>query len=482
MMRRGGLVAALAVSTFAAGATDARAQFPGTALLRLAKTPSGGVPNGPSRNPAISQDKRYSRFAAFESDATDIVPGAGTTTNIYVVRRQEPFGDDGTPWEAGPTLLASVGRGGAPANGPSTRPSLSGTSREAPRCVAFVSAASNLVAGDTNGKPDAFVRDLVRGVTRRVSVDSRGRQSTGAVTEVAVNGLCTRVAFVSDGGDLALTKTRNRSWRSAVTRSSPAGRRQVYMRALSGHTGIDRALKGLTFLASATPGGVPADGDSYDVSFSTNSRALTFTSEGGNLTGLDGNGQADVYQRTMERSYLPKRNHHRAQQLTMKTRLVSAGQDGAAGNGASYAPSSSTTGSVVGFTTTANDLIGHSSGGNPQVVQAEIADSGVRTRLASRTSTGAAGNGPSGHASLTAGGTWVVFASAASDVATTTNRGADLNGVTDAMLFTQASGERWLLGERGATTATTNPQTSPHGNYIVFERGGQAYLLYVGSK
>jgi hypothetical protein len=482
MVRRWGLAAALAATLAGAGAADAWAEFPGTALQRLSITPSGDVPNGAARNPAISQDKRFSRLVAFESDATNIVGGVGATTNVYVVRRQGPYGENGTPWEAGGTLVASVGAGGAPANGPSTRPSLSGTSREAPRCVAFVSAASNLVPGDTNGQPDAFVRDLVRGVTRRVSVNSRGRQSRGAVSEVAVDGRCTRVAFVSDGGDLALTRTRNRSWRSAVTRPSPAGRRQAYVRAIGGHRGVDKALKGLTFLASATPGGVPGDGDSHDIAFSTNSRALTFTSEAGNLTGLDRNGQPDVYQRTMERTYLPKRNHHRAQQLTMATRLVSAGDDGAAGNGASYAPASNVTGTVVAFTTTANDLIGRGSGGHPQVVQAQIEPGHVRTRLASRAGSGAAGNGASGDPSVSAGGTWVVFASSASDVATTTRRSPDVNGVPDAMLFTEATGERWLLGERGARGATSNPQTSPHGNYIVFERGGQAYLLYVGEK
>ena len=49
------------------------------------------------------------------------------------------------------------------------------------------------------------------------------------------------------------------------------------------------------------------------------------------------------------------------------------------------------------------------------------------------------------------------------------------------MLFTSSSSERWLLGQ-GARQPTTNPMTSPHGNYIVFERGGQVHLLYVGKK
>jgi hypothetical protein len=459
----------------------AAAQFPGTDLQRLSRTPDGGVPNGPARNPAISQDKRWGRVAAFESDATDIVRGSGAFTNVYVVHRAEPFGENGTPWSAGRTVLVSRGRGGQPANGPSTAPSLSGTSRVAPGCVAFVSAASNLVRGDTNGKPDAFVHDLRTGVTRRVSVDSRGRQSSGTVTEVAINGLCTRVAFVSDGGDLALTRTRSRSWRSARTRRTPAGRRQVYVRALGGTTGIDKALEGLTFLASATPGGVPGDGDAYDVTFSNNSDAVTFTSAAGNLTRSDANGLPDVYQRTMERAYGPRFRGRKVQFLRMATRLISATDSGAAGNGASYAPAVNTTGSVVAFTTTASNLIGAGSP-HPQVVQAEVSSGGIRTRLASRAGSGGAGNGQSGAASVTAGGTWVIFESAASDVATTTNRGPDTNGATDAMLFTQSSGERWLLGENSGRAPSTNPVTSPHGNYVVFERGGQVHLLYVGAR
>jgi hypothetical protein len=180
------------------------AQFPGTGLTQLS--------DAPAANPAISQDKRFGRLVAFESGG-----------NVYTVRRAEPYGDNGSPWSAGDRVLVSAGLGGAPANGPSSAPAIDGTSRVAPHCVAFVSAASNLVRGDTNGKPDAFVRDLRTGVTRRVSVNSRGRQSSGTVTEVAVDGLCKRVAFVSDATDLALRKTRNRNWKTAVTRANAPG-------------------------------------------------------------------------------------------------------------------------------------------------------------------------------------------------------------------------------------------------------------------
>ena len=460
------LAAALALGAALPGA--AAAEFPGTSLQRLSAAPS--------RNPAISQDKRFGRLAAFEADT-------GGTTNVYAVRRADPYGDNGAPWHAGETVLASAGIGGQPANGPSTRPSVDGTSRVAPHCVAFVSAASNLVPGDTNGRPDAFVRDLRSGSIRRVSVSSRGRQSTGTVSEVAVNGLCTRVAFVSDAGDLALRRTANRSWRTAVTRANPPGRRQVYVRAIGGSTGIDRALKGLTFLASATDRGVPGDGDSHSIAFSTNARAVAFASEARNLSSRDGNGATDVYQRVMTRRYGPRIHGRSAQQLRMDTRLVSADGDGRAGAGPSHSPASNVDGGVVAFVTAAADLVGHGTGGRPQVVKATLGAAGPpRLRLQSRGAGGAPGNGPSGDPSVTAGGTWVLFESDATDVGVTTARRPDTNGVRDAMLATEPSGERWLLGERGARGATTNPMTSPHGNYVVLERAGFVYLLYVGPK
>jgi hypothetical protein len=269
-----------------------------------------------------------------------------------------------------------------------------------------------------------------------------------------------------------------------VTRANPPGRRQVYVRALGGTKGIDRALKGLTFLASATDGGRPGDGDSHSIAFTHNgtTRAITFASEAGNLSSRDGNGVTDVYQRVMTRRYGARVHGRSVQRLHMDTRLVSAGPDGRAGAAASHSPSSNVDGTVVAFVTTAADLVGRATRGISQVVKAHVGAGSPALRLASRTSRGAPGNGPSTAPTLTAGGTWVMFESDATDIAVTTARRPDVNGVRDAMLSTEPSGERWLLGERGATGPTTDPMSSPHGNYVVFERGGHAALLYVGPK
>jgi hypothetical protein len=462
-------------------AAPARAEFPEQGLLALSRNAAGAPADAPARNAVISQDKRYGRLVAFESSATNLVAGSGAVTNVYVVRRAPGYGEHGTPWQFGRIALASGAPNRQPANGPSSGASLGGTSRAASRCVAFVSAASNLVPGDTNGTPDAFVRDLRSGRTIRVSIDSRGRQSRGSVTEVAVNGLCTRIAFVSDGGDLALTGTRKRSWRSAVTYRSPAGRRQVYLRAIGGSKGIDRALRGLTFLASATARR-PADGDCYDIAYATNGRALTFASDASNLAPGDGNGMPDVYQRVMVRSYGARINRRRAQGLRMATQLVSRTDAGRAGSGASTSPANNVDGSVVAYSTTAPDLTGGDSLGAAQVVRAAISGSAIDGRLVSRVDSGSPGAGPSGAPSVTAKGEWVFFHTAAANVAWDTARGRDVNGVQDIAFFLQVNSARLLLARTGATSHAANPATSPHGNYVVFERGGQIWLNYLGPK
>ena len=72
--------------------------------------------------------------------------------------------------QLGVTIRASVTSGGQEVQGDSLWPALSADGR----FVAFVSEASDLVPGDTNGFADVFVRDLQAGTTERVSVDSSG--------------------------------------------------------------------------------------------------------------------------------------------------------------------------------------------------------------------------------------------------------------------------------------------------------------------
>ncbi len=56
------------------------------------------------------------------------------------------------------------------------------------RWVAFISRASNLVRGDTNGEWDVFVRDARKESTRRVSVSRTGRQANDGSSLSSISG------------------------------------------------------------------------------------------------------------------------------------------------------------------------------------------------------------------------------------------------------------------------------------------------------
>lgn len=70
--------------------------------------------------------------------------------------------------------------------------------------IAFASASSNLVPGDTNGMRDVFVRNLRTGKTARVDLGPGGAQANGdSFGPLAMSGDGRFVAFESDSSNLA---------------------------------------------------------------------------------------------------------------------------------------------------------------------------------------------------------------------------------------------------------------------------------------
>ncbi len=103
----------------------------------------------------------------------------------------------------GSNELVSVDGAGNQANGTSTSAAIS----EDGRLVAFVSAASNLIPGDTNGQGDVFIHDRHTGATERVSVDSAGNEADGSSEAPAVSADGRFVAFVSVASNLVVRDT-----------------------------------------------------------------------------------------------------------------------------------------------------------------------------------------------------------------------------------------------------------------------------------
>jgi Tol biopolymer transport system component len=128
------------------------------ATTRVSVDSTGAEAHGSSTGQSISADGRY---VAFRSSADNLVAGdVGGWLDIFVHDRQ-----------TGVTERVSVSSSGIEGNRESGVARISGTGR----WVTFVSAADNLVPGDTNGWHDTFVHDRQTGVTERVSVNSLGR-------------------------------------------------------------------------------------------------------------------------------------------------------------------------------------------------------------------------------------------------------------------------------------------------------------------
>ena len=500
-LRSGALAAAALLSVAVPAAADAAGTR--TSFL-LSRSAAGGYPDGPSRNPAISHDQRIARLMAYESDATNIVAGdTNGTTDIFVVQRAQPWGVNGTTWNVGPTVLASVGSGGEPANGPSTQPSLDGDANHDPHCVAFISAASNLVPGDTNGQPDAFVRDLRTNTTTRVSVGSKGEQANGPTTEVSIDGACERVAFTSQATNLALTKTARAGWKSART-AQGNGLKQVYVHVLSG-SGADAGFAGMTFLASASASGAAANADAIEPAFARAGKAVVFSSRASNLTRGDGNGQSDVFERTFARKYRHAGHGAGTQSLRFATILVSTSTNGrTAGNGSSSNPDVSDDGNFVAFQTTATDVApGDSNGATQDVVEMDLRADLARNLpptcskagrrvvcVASRSKATAHANDESSNPTITGAGEFVLFDSIATNLKESSGIKDDSNGVRDMFLWNRPTGNVSLESRSspppGAVkgnyldVASARPSTSSRGNYVAFISQGTAIDLPLG--
>jgi Tol biopolymer transport system component len=111
-------------------------------------------------------------------------------------------------WAHGTTERVSVNSGGTQGNNPSgfeQKPAISAGGR----FVAFSSAASNLVPGDTNDFEDVFVHDRRTDTTRRVSVSSGGAQGDNFSSDPAISPGGRFVAFLPRASNLVPGDTNN---------------------------------------------------------------------------------------------------------------------------------------------------------------------------------------------------------------------------------------------------------------------------------
>ena len=173
------------------GATDVFVHNRDTATTtRVSVSSQGDEGDGGSNYPSISAAGRY---VAFQSTATDLVPG---DTNSAI----DVFAHDR---ESGRTRRVSVSSTGDGGNSKSERPSISTNGR----FVTFRSDATNLVVGDTNGVRDVFVHDLQTGRTARVSLADDGQEGGANSGQPSISADGRYVVFQSSATNLVYGDT-----------------------------------------------------------------------------------------------------------------------------------------------------------------------------------------------------------------------------------------------------------------------------------
>ncbi|MGZ8441171.1 MAG: TolB family protein [Candidatus Deferrimicrobiaceae bacterium] len=364
---------------------------------------------------------------------------------------------------AGNIDRVSIGPSGAQGNGNSSGASLDNTARY----VAFTSTATNLVAGDANGRADVFVNDTQSGQTTLISGAAAGATGiAGDSTEPVISSDGNYVAFASASSNLLLTNNDTngfidvflRNWKAAtpVTKrvsvdnvagdlnQAAGGDSVLYGNAVAtdnvtGHPivvfysnaafpllgkalasfpnptpsdvyarELDAGLTGLqTILVSSNSAGLPADDSSQNPSISASGQDVVFDSLATNLVAGDTNGVSDVFIRDL-----------RDPNPATRMRRVSLDNAGVQATLPSYFASVSATGRFVVFTSDAS-LVPGDLNTQPDVYLRDLV--GNTTTLVSVGTNGNSGNLPStGFYALAVSndGRYVVFTSRASDLVT----------------------------------------------------------------
>jgi cysteine-rich repeat protein len=354
---------------------------------RVSVQTGGGTANCCSAGPHISDDGRY---VAFDSESTNLVPGdtngpGGGGTDVFVHDRVTVA-----------TERVSVATGGAQASGPSLYSVISSDAR----FVAFASDAPDLVANDTNGVYDIFVRDRMLGITERVSVATGGIESDGPSFFPSISSDGRFVAFESGATNL----TAGGPPHAACTPRQPACPSGVFVH--------DR-LTTMTTRVDVATGGAVGDGASSTAAISADGTIVSFTSDSTDLVPNDTNAAFDVFVHDLQAG---------------TTERVSIATDGTEANGATAFPSVSEDGRFVSFVALSNFPTNLVPGDTNNAADVFVRDRqmGLTERVSVATDGTQANTGGGDHA-ISGDGRYVVFLSLATNlVANDTNGSQDV--------------------------------------------------------
>lgn len=411
-------VAALACVTLGCGnSTDLLTQpLDPTEVFRIIRVSLLGA-DQQANGPSTSGESLSSNggFVVFSSSATNLV--ANDTNGV-----QDIFVRDNSN---GATSRVSLDSADGEANGQSTAPRISADGR----FVAFTSQATNLVTGDTNGTLDVFVRDLVNGTTTRVSVDSAEVESNGNSSATFISADGRYVAFHSDATNLVAGDSN--------------GAVDVFIR---------DTQAGTTVRASLDSVGTQGNSDSVGAIVSSDGNLVAFYSDATNLVAGDSNGLGDIFLKNLQDGSIQRVNLSGTNQQA----------DNLTGPDIDMTPD----GRFVSFASLAGNLVTNDTNGFADVfLRDTVAGSTFRASLSSN-STQVTDNG-SFNPHLSANGRFVVFSSNSAQFVPD-----DTNGVEDVFVrdFANGTTSRLSINENGVGGNATSEHVgiSADGRFVMF--------------
>ena len=433
-------------------------------------------PNSSSSSPSISED---GRFVAFQSYASNLVPfDTNGQSDIFVRDTQTNV-----------TTRVSVNSFGTEGNSASSEPFISPTGRY----VVFTSTATNLAGvADTNSQQDIFLHDRTAGTTIRVSIaDDDVTQTNNHTFRGTVSRDGNRVAFSSASGNLVAGDT-NGTYDIFVRNVAAATTTRVTVEVAGGDVNL---LDGNNANSSSYYAGISDDGNfvvyqSYandlvlgdtngqpDI-FRTNVNTLatvrvsindddatqpnsgsyvnyysgggnaisadgnfiTFSSPANNLVAGDLNGNWDVFVRNVS---------------ALTTTLVSRGPGGVQPNAFTFEARISATGNTVCFYSEASTL-GPDANFNPDIfVKVGSAD----PVLVSKSSAGVPGNNYTDYPAMSANGEVVAFMTYSTNLIA-----SDTNNTNDIYIHDRDADDDDALDEPGFVLTARVSEQSAGGN------------------
>lgn len=299
------------------------------------------------------------------------------------------------------------------------------------RFVLFSSSSDDVVAGDTNGQLDVFMRDTLTGTTTRVSLQADG-------TQLASNGTVfgARAAAVSDDGRTIVFSHYTDAFGGAASTFD------VFAKNLD---------TGEVTQVSATQSGTAANATALATGLSGNGRFVTFSSAATSLV-TDNNGVEDVFVKDL---------------LTGALQRVS--QSGATeANGGSSGGALSSDGRFIAFNSTATNLNFSDTDTTSDVLLRDMS-SGFGPTLVSVSSGGVKGDGASQLDAISDDGRYVLFSSTSTNLVAGDTNGVRNLFLRDTRLGTTIAVDTDVNGVLGnASAGNGSGDLSGDGRYAVF--------------